>query len=106
MPSFPRKRESILEEFVIEIPPFGICLFYQLYFPEPGPFFDLFFLDDCRFRIFVLLIPHQHFQTVLCAEAGNDLLFVLGNALWKIRRYADIERTSGPIGEYVDAELF
>ena len=105
-PSFPRRRESILEYLVVQIAPIRVHLLDQSYFPKPIPFFDLLLTNNRRLGVLMQFVPHQPPQTILSGKACDEFFSMLRDTLRKIRRYSDIERASGPIGQYVDAKLF
>src|SRR5450631_2761051 len=79
--SFPRKRESMLEDFVIYVVPIRVRFLDQLHLPQPIPFFDLLLASDRRFCVLVGLEPNKPGETVFSCESFNQLLTVLRNAL-------------------------
>jgi len=101
-----RGNPLLLTYIRIQVPPFGIFLFYHLDFPRSSPFLELFFPFDSILTIFMDFVIDELFNIIFLCKTFNKTILMLPYSSDDIRSYAQIERTVSLTCHYVDIEWF
>ena len=89
-----------------QIGPLRVFGFDQVDLPLAVPVFQLFLSRDRARHVVEHFKADKTIYRILRRISGRQLVAVLVKALDQVRRYADVQRTVGLAGEYVDAGLF
>ena len=89
-----------------QINPLRVFRFNQINFPLAIPVLQLLLSRDRAVHVVEHLKSDKAIHRIFRGISGRQLVAVLVKALDQVRRYADVQRTVGLAGEYVDAGLF